>query len=134
MAPAFANDIGQQQQHQQQPKEQEEYAKEDYLEYPPAADNNCQQQQRGKVFPENIKISIISNNPWKCSDSPSSSSFPSPMEFQPPFSTPVPEPKTDWRSIYLCTAVIFCCQVQFSLFLNSQFAYMKTVSRKICKN
>jgi hypothetical protein len=38
------------------------------------------------------------------------------------------ERKTDWRSIYLCTAITFCCQVQFALFLNSQFAFMKTVS------
>uniref|UniRef100_A0A183C3K9 MFS domain-containing protein n=1 Tax=Globodera pallida TaxID=36090 RepID=A0A183C3K9_GLOPA len=35
--------------------------------------------------------------------------------------------KTDWRSIYLCTLVCFCGQVQFSLFLNSQFAFMKTL-------
>nr|CAD2188828.1 unnamed protein product [Meloidogyne enterolobii] len=39
--------------------------------------------------------------------------------------------KTDWKSIYISTLVTFCCQVQFSLFLNSQFAYMKNLDPQI---
>ncbi|KAL3123270.1 hypothetical protein niasHT_006813 [Heterodera trifolii] len=68
-----------------------------------------------KIFPKSQQKCVPSNGTESSTSSATDDSFSS------------EERKTDWRSIYLAALVCFFGQVQFSIFLNSQFAFMKTL-------